>query len=34
VKECEAMLDQIISLNKPSLSNEDGKEDINIETSL
>jgi hypothetical protein len=25
VKECEAMLDQLLPLNKPSVSNEDGK---------
>ncbi|KAK1611288.1 hypothetical protein QYE76_034961 [Lolium multiflorum] len=31
VKECEAMLDQLLPSNKPSVSNEDGKEDINTE---
>jgi hypothetical protein len=32
VKECEVMLDQLLSWNKPSVSNEDGKEDINTKT--
>jgi hypothetical protein len=31
VKECEAMLDQLLPSNKPSVSNDDGKEDINTE---
>ncbi|CAM0910107.1 unnamed protein product [Alopecurus aequalis] len=31
VKECEAMLDQLLPSNKPSVSNEDGKEEINTE---
>ncbi|KAM0829754.1 hypothetical protein ACQ4PT_066675 [Festuca glaucescens] len=31
VKECEAMLDQLLPSNKPSVPNEDGKEDINTE---
>ncbi|XP_047073630.1 SPX domain-containing protein 1-like [Lolium rigidum] len=31
VKECEAMLDQLLPSNKPSVSNVDGKEDINTE---
>ncbi|KAK1652829.1 hypothetical protein QYE76_070634 [Lolium multiflorum] len=34
VKECEAMLDQLLPLNKPFVSNEDGKEYISTETSL
>ncbi|KAK1629239.1 hypothetical protein QYE76_003554 [Lolium multiflorum] len=34
VKDCEAMLDQLLPLNKPSMSNEDGTENINTETSL
>ncbi|XP_047074271.1 SPX domain-containing protein 1-like [Lolium rigidum] len=31
VKECEAMLDQLLPSSKPSVSNVDGKEDINTE---
>ncbi|KAM0875750.1 hypothetical protein ACQ4PT_036599 [Festuca glaucescens] len=31
VKECEAMLDQLLPSNKPSVPNEGGKEDINTE---